>query len=344
MLLRSLLIITLLQASACSYLRGEDGVFRDRKYDYRKAQDAERIVLPDGYTDAAIIDYYPVPAASPYADKELIINPPLPRGLAIDVNNSVRLQRLADKEWVLIKATPSQVWPRLKAYAQSQGMMVFQENGAKGQLLLSTSQGAYHFRLLQGFQQNYSELAVRFSPNPADVVQWSENSHFTEVESEQLIEIARFLSLTESPVYSYVAHNISVEKRLFAHYDEQGKRYVLLNADRQRAFASLQKALSDTEFTELEESSIDNGFDVQYTPQSSKTKKPGFWKRLFRIKPKPYDDGIEYAGLYYRLTVSKEGQFQRIDIEKIRTDKKQSAENLKKELNQQLQAIMGLLL
>lgn len=342
MLLRWLLIAALLQVSACSYLRGEDGVFRDRKYDYRKAEATERMRIPAGYDDEAIVDYYPVPEASPYADKELIFNPPLPRGLAIDSQQSVRMQRLDQREWLLIRAAPSQVWPRLKAFAQQQGMRIWQEDGAKGKLLLTDGQGAYHLRLFQGFQQNYSELAIRFSTDSSQVVLWQNNSVQAEAESDALMEIARYLTHTESPVFSYLAHSISVEKRLLSDYDAQGQRYILLKTDQQRALASLKRALEGAEFTI--EDDLAQGFEVQYTPQSLKTKKPGFWRRLFRIKPKPFDDSIEYAGHYYRLQLNAEGEYQRLSIEQHRSEKKSSKESITKELNQQLQAIKGLLL
>lgn len=344
MLLRLLLIVILLQVSACSYLRGEDGVFRDRKYDYRKAQATERMQIPEGYDDAAIVDYYPVPEASPYADKELIFNPPLPRGLAIDANYSVRVQRLDEREWLLIKASPSQVWPRLKAFAQQHDLRVWQEDGAKGKLLLTASNGAYHFRLFQGFQQNYSELAIRFSSNSTQVMHWQNASVQAEDENTMLMEVAQYFTHTENPVYSYLAHNISLEQRLLSDYDSQGKRYVMLKADKQRVMASLQRALEGADFSILTDNQVDNGFEVQYTPQSLKTKKRGFWQRFFRIKPKPFDDSIEYAGQYYRLSVLEQGEFQRIEIEKTRADKKMSEDTIKKELNQQLQAVKGLLL
>lgn len=344
MLFRLVLIIFLLQATACSYLRGEDGVFRDRKYDYRKAQATERMQIPERLDKSAIVDYYPIPEASPYADKELIFNPPLPRGIAVDANYSVRLQRLDQREWLLIKASPSQVWPRLKAFAQLHDLRVWQEDGAKGKLLLTSADGAYHFRLFQGFQQNYSELAIRFSMDGAQVLQWQESSVQADNENTMLMQVAQYFTHTENPVYSYLAHNISVEKRLLSEYDSQGKRYVLLKADKQRAIASLQRALEGADFTLLTEEPIENGFDVQYTPQSLKTKKRGFWRRVFFMKAKPFDDTIEYAGRYYRLAVSEQGEFQRIDIEQIRAEKKSSTENIKKELNQQLQAIQGLLL
>lgn len=346
MLLRLLLIASLLELSACGHLRGEDGVFRDRKYDYRKAQATERMEIPENFDDQAIVDYYPVPEASPYADKELIFNPPLPRGLAIDSQHSVRMQRLEQREWLLIKAAPSQVWPRLKAFAQQHNLRVWQEDGAKGRLLLTAADGAYHFRLFQGFQQSYSELAIRFSRHTEQVLQWQDASLQAEDESSMLLEVARYLTHTESPVYSYLAHNISVEKRLFSEYDSEGKRFVLLKTDTQRAMASLQRALIGADFT-LQDESSERTYTVQYTPQSLKTKKPGFWRRLFRVKPKPYDDSVEYAGQYYQLSLSGQGQYQRIDIEKVSqnsTKKKQSPDSLKKELNQQLQAIQGLLL
>lgn len=343
MLVRILVVSLVVLLTACtSATRNGDGIFRDRKYDYRKAQSDQRMQIPAGFDSQTIVDYYPVPEASPYADTELIYNPPLPRGLLVDVEHKVRLQRLGAREWILLQLTPSETWPRLKAFLQQNQLPVVQENGEQGLLLISTAQGFFRLQLQQGFQRSHAELAVRFSPDASIAQHWPLVSPYAQQESDMLMSLAQFLARSESPVYSYVAHKISVEQRLLFEYDEQGVRYLLLKADEERVRASLHAAMNKGDFTELEGSDVTQLL-VQYTPQSDKIKKRSFWQRVFRIKPKPFDASMPYAGNKYRFIWQSVGDYQKVQLQLFDSDKKRTPEQQQKEINQQLLAIKGLL-
>lgn len=330
-----------LLTGGCSFLTGDDGLFRDRKKDYRKAESTERMQVPPQFDSNTIIDHYPVPPANPYALQELIDKPPMPSGMLVDTDEKVRLQKLGEREWVLVQVSPSQLWPRLKEFVIVNRLQQVSENGRQGTMTVAASDGFYRFRVEQGFQHNYAELSVRFSNDPAVLMQWPQASLDAEKESALLLEIARFFADNEKPSYSYAAHNISTDQRLLMQYDDAGNRYLLLKADPLRVRATLQAALLKAEFTERE-GSEPMALSVQFMPQGA-NKKPGFWQRLFRIKPKPYDDSVEYAGHQYRFVISTEGDYQRLQVERLNAPE-QSAAQQQKELNQQLLRIKGLLI
>lgn len=342
MMLRIVVLSLVVLMTGCTYLAGDQGVFRDRKYDYRHAEEGKRIEVPSNMDSQRIVDHYPVPPISPHADQELIKDLPLPTGMLVDVDERVRLQRLGDREWILVQVSPSQLWPRLKAYIEPNGLQFLLEDGARGVLVVTSSEGFYRFQMQQGFQHNNAELAVRFSTDVGIIKSWPESAQDSEKESALLSKLAYYFADAEQPTYSFAAHNISTEQRLLMDFDAQGNRYLLLKSDFLRVKASLERALEKGDYTQ-QDTEDHNSLLVQFTPQTAKTLKLGFWRRLFRIKPKPFDDNVEYAGHIYRFSIQTNGQAQKIQIERV--DKSQQTDKqLQKELNQQLVRIKGLLI
>lgn len=339
MFLRIAIIAWVVLLGACSATKNEQSMFRDRKYDYRIAEEGQRMQVPAHLDSQSIIDYYPIPDISPFAEKEIIINPPLPTGMLLDIDQRVRLQRLQEREWILIQATPSQVWVRLKYYLQQQNWPILMEQGAQGELIATSAQGFLRFQLNQGFQHNSSELSLRVSQDPSIIQTWPAVSADAEQEHELLLALATFLADPEQPAYSFVAYNISTQQRLFSDFDAQGARYILLKSDSARAKASLEKALLHAEF--IIEQNDANTLLVQYAPQSNKTLKRGFWQRIFRIKPKPFDASILYAGHRYQFTLTGKDDGQYISV-RVLEQNVAIAQQLK-EANQQLVRIRGLI-
>lgn len=342
MLFRFSVLCLVLLLGACSFLTGDDGIFRDRKKDYRKAEAVDRMQIPEGMDSDGIVDFYPVPPLSPYAEQELIDQPPLPSGMLVDANEKVRVQRLGQQQWVLVKISPSQLWPRLKEFVVQQPVQLLAENGMQGTMTVTGADGFFRYRVQQGLQNNTAELSVRFSPDSGIVSQWPAQSSDADKEADMLMQLARFLADAESPAYSFAAYNISTEPRLLVQYDDNGNRYLLLMLSLERSRASLLAALQKGGFTE-EEGGGANAIVVMFTPALPDDKKPGFWKRLLGIKAKPYDDEVEYAGHRYRFVISAAGNYQRVQAEIVSSASPTPAQQ-QKELNQQLLRIKGLLL
>ena len=67
MLHRVILLSAIVLTSGCSYLTGDEGIFRDRKKDYQKAEASERMVVPEGLDSSSIIDLYPIVSCAFYS-------------------------------------------------------------------------------------------------------------------------------------------------------------------------------------------------------------------------------------------------------------------------------------
>lgn len=346
MLLRPLSLgLSLVLLASCTYLAGDDGIFRDRKKDYRKAEASERMVLPEGMQSRELVDHYPVPPLSPYAPQELIDEPPLPAGMAVQDRDQVKLQKLADQQWVLVQMSPSQLWPRLKAFIQQQPLVLMLESGSVGVMEAASQDGVFRFRVEPGLQRNSAELSVRFlDRGAAGQGFWQAVSSDLERESDMLLAAARFLAeLAERPAYSFVAQTISSEPRLLVQHNEQGEKYLLLKLGRQRAQASLQLALTRAGFAEPEYRSDRGEWVAMFAPPLPEDQQPGFWSRLFGIKPPPYDRKAEYAGHIYHFAIDSLDAFQRIRITAIEREQEQSAAQNLKEINSQILQVSRLL-
>jgi hypothetical protein len=61
-------------------------------------------------------------------------------------------------------------------------------------------------------------------------------------------------------------------------------------------------------------------------------KKPGWFKRMFFIKPDPYDKDVQYAGNHYHFQLKADGDKSRLTVQALDV-KKSSADDMRKEQN-----------
>lgn len=324
---KALLCLFILQLQACAFLTGEDGIFRDRKKDYRKAESLPRIEIPEGLDDSAIVDLYPVPQAVSLSDGEVLDEFPLPMGI-VDSKKAVMIQSMGDVQWILLQASPSQLWPRLKEFLSQKNMPVTIENGAAGMLESKSADGLFRYRIEQGFQRNSAELSVRFLHSPASVSSfWPEQSADKGREAAMLDELAGFFSaISDQPAYSFAAQGISTQKKIIVEPDAQGGKLLVLLASPERAFLTLEQSLKAADFSILGIDAENRSFETQYTPRLSADDKPGFFKRLFGIKPDPYDKDVKYAGNHYRFLLASDADRSHLSVRALDTASKQEAD------------------
>lgn len=345
MIWRLLLVLGLtVPLSSCSILVGEDGVFRDRKKDYKKAESVERIQVPAHLDDTALIDYYAIPEPGPRAGRDMIDSIPLPTGIQTERQDHVRLQTLGERQWVLVQMPPSQVWPRLRTFINNQPMQLLAESGSVGIVETAVQGGFFHFRVEQGLQRNTTELSALFTTERQDRQGiWPQVSGDVQKEHDVLMQIAQFLAdLSEQRIYSFAAQGISTEPRLLEREDDDGLKFLLLRADTKRATASLQSALSRTGFVELESDAEAGVLFVQYAPPWPEDKEPGFFRKLLRIRASSYDSTATYAGHYYRFDISEQSGLQKVAVQAVDASGQQE-DREQQELNAQLMRVKGAL-
>lgn len=317
-LCKTLICLFVLNLCACSFLVGEDGIFRDRKKDYRKSEALPRIEIPENLDDQAIVDFYPVPAVSPFSDGEMIDEFPLPVGV-VNTEAAVKIQKIGSTQWVLMQASTSQVWPRLKEFLSQQSLVLTIENGAAGMIEAKAGEGFYRFHIEHGFQRNTSEVAVRFLDNPAAVPAfWPELSSDVKKEQDMIDQIAQFFAnVSDKPAYSFAAQGISTQKKIDVEHDKAGSKVLLLMVNQARAWLTLQQSLKKANFTIKKADAENKRFIVQYTPPLAPDDQPGAFSRFFGIKPKPYDKDIQYAGEHYQFQLQGDDDRSRIVIKAL---------------------------
>ena len=106
--------------SGCSALFGDDGLFPDRSNEYLKSREQPPLKLLEPEKTAARYDAYPIPELA-FA-KVLPKRYEVPRVEPLDQvegKGSVRIQRFAGDQWILVRRSPSQTWPLVLNFLQS---------------------------------------------------------------------------------------------------------------------------------------------------------------------------------------------------------------------------------
>ncbi len=341
MLKNSLILCLIFTLFSCSSLTDDDGIFRDRKKDYKKAEMTSRMVVPEDLDDQAIIDFHVIPEISPYAEEESFEKVPLPTDMIGQSDAAVKIQKMGDVQWILLQIPASRVWPRLKEFISLQEMAITLENSSAGIIEATKPDGVYRFQLGQGFQRNTSELSIRFLFSSADSKGfWPEASSDVAKEYEMVETIAQFFAdVSDKPAYSFAAQGISAQKQLLIETSENGTKSLLLNVSKQRALVAIRLGLESADFTIDDFDSAKNGFKVQYTPQLAEDDQPGFFMSLF-FKRKPFDKDVEYAGNKYVFTVDEQKGLYRVTVKAIDSEAPDE-KLLRKELNKQIMLLKG---
>jgi outer membrane protein assembly factor BamC len=256
---RVLISTLLLVCTACGYIFGDEGVFRDRSEDYKTAPAPAPIKMPEGMDSAALREIYVIP---PVEDKFLAqgeFEVPRPEPLVSGASGAevVRIQKLGDKSWALIGVAPGQVWPQVRAFLSASGMQVARADATAGIMETGwlTLEGRsmasrFRFRMEQGVQRGTSELHVLQMNQAGNVNEWPAKSDDPAQAAEMLQAVAQFLADTaESPPVSMMAEQgISAGGKISLQEAPEGYSYIRLDLPYDRAWASLGRALEESTF------------------------------------------------------------------------------------------------
>ncbi len=323
LMIKLLLLASVFSVSGCSRLFGDEGFFPDRNNDYLEAQESADIVLPEGMTAENIRNDYPIP--------ELALSQVLPAKFevprvepldTVDNKGSVRVQRFEQQQWILINASPSEVWPLVSNFLLTNNIALATADGTLGLIetdwlsssLIDTSVLAdidlanltfsknserrpntpsikeqFRFKLKAGVQENTTEIAitqrsVAANESVATAPSWSQTSSLKIREDNMVKLLSEHLASSPSqPSHSLLAQGIGSASRVILHYDADGRPYLALYLPFDRAWASLGLALRKASF---EVSDLNRSAGVYYVysvPKAKKAKKRGFFKRVLGI-------------------------------------------------------------
>lgn len=123
--------------SGCSVLFGDEGYFRSRSLDYKKADEREPLQLPQGVSSGSRVELYPVPAVS--ADVKKAYSPkdsdeiPHPQGLlSFNEEAGVEVREIDDKRWLVVRKAPAVVYASTLSFVENNGFKVDKSDAATG--------------------------------------------------------------------------------------------------------------------------------------------------------------------------------------------------------------------
>ncbi|MCX2982164.1 outer membrane protein assembly factor BamC [Halieaceae bacterium IMCC14734] len=270
---RAIALMLLLGLSSCTYINGEKSYFRDRTDDYRKARATAVLEVPAGLDDEALQDIYVIPPITEDISVNGEFNAPRPAPLVTgSVDQLVRIQKLADEQWMLVSVAPGQLWPQVRSYLGGVNMPIARVEASAG--LIETAwvepEGAigerYRFRIEQGVQRNTSELHILQMGMVGDINTWPTNSTDAAREDDMLRSMAQFIadSVGTAPVSMMAQQAISASGRVSMQEDDDGNPYIRLDLPYHRAWASVDRALGEANFDILDRDRSAGAYFVHY--------------------------------------------------------------------------------
>jgi len=263
-----------LLCSGCGYLFGDQGVFRDKSEDYKKAPELPVSQVPEDKDSVALGEIYAIPPV----DNDLILAgefevprpAPLVAGAADEV---VRIQKLGDQSWALIEMPPGQVWPQVRSFLAAAGIQVARVDARAGvmetnwlKLEGAAMDSRFRFRMEQGVQRGTSELHVLQQNRAGDVDNWPAASDDAEQGHEMLRAVAQYLanSAESAPVSMIAEQGISAGGKISMQEAPEGYTYILLELPYDRAWASLGRALEKSSFEVVDRDRSAGRYDVRW--------------------------------------------------------------------------------
>ena len=292
-----LIIIPALVLSSCNYLMGDEGMFRDRGGAYLEAQAVSQMEIPETLDSYTLDQLYVIPEqivtiAAPFEEI------PMPKPIETRRREGVIIQSLATNRWILIDATPGQVWPLVRDYWTELQIILDFENPSNG--IMETAwvevdndqekRHKYRVAIEPGLHSGYSEIYIvhmenlRTEPIPL-VLNWPQYSDSEDLEREIMSSISQYLAdrndIYQASTASLLAGSIQAESKANIVENESGKQVLELKIDYDRAWVQIREALETAEILIVDSNRDQNFFNVRFSGLTEEGNDPGFIRRIF---------------------------------------------------------------
>ena len=292
-----LIIIPALVLSSCNYLMGDEGMFRDRGGAYLEAQAVSQMEIPETLDSYTLDQLYVIPEqivtiAAPFEEI------PMPKPIETRRREGVIIQSLATNRWILIDATPGQVWPLVRDYWTELQIILDFENPSNG--IMETAwvevdndqekRHKYRVAIEPGLHSGYSEIYIvhmenlRTEPIPL-VLNWPQYSDSEDLEREIMSSISQYLAdrndIYQASTASLLAGSIEAESKANIVENESGKQVLELKIDYDRAWVQIREALETAEILIVDSNRDENFFNVRFSGLTEEGNDPGFIRRIF---------------------------------------------------------------
>jgi outer membrane protein assembly factor BamC len=117
----------LLLVTACSTM------MPGKKVDYKKSKTTEPLEVPPDLTATSINEAPDLPNAAGTSYSEISkAEPAAGKSTVLPVESNIRVERDGNQEWLVIKAEPAQVWPKVREFWKQQGFLIKMEDPRLG--------------------------------------------------------------------------------------------------------------------------------------------------------------------------------------------------------------------
>lgn len=361
-----LLLIVLATVSGCSFfgggeedsssdeesgglfgIGGEDGVFGigGDPETYRDARILPPMEIPpelDSYTIDAlfVIPENPVISGLTFED-----DVPLPKPIETRRREGVVIQALGERRWIVIDATPAQVWPLVRDFWSELNLEL--DSADPGTGIMETSwleagnapetRQKYRVVIEPGLHSASSEITVkhmqelRTQPIPM-IVEWSEVSDDVEMERQILEAVSQYLAdrndIYQASTASLLAGTIEGARKANIIDNFGSDPYLQLRIDYDRAWVQVRQALDNADIEIVDSDRDDAVFNVRFAGIVREQPEPGFVRRLFGAS----NDQPELVFRDFSVRLERNGDS--IDVTSQTPEELEEADRLNRELLQ----------
>lgn len=283
---------------------GENGMFRDRKGDYLKAETIPRTQIPAGMDGFIIDDLLVIPEVASDTDQQPFLDPPRPHPIEGRSDREVVIQRMEERSWIVVDVSPSQVWPRIRDYWRQNNVQIAFENPTAGVMETGwfvldgnvATQEKFRVTVETGFQDNSAEIRLLHMEAPQSTpviaqLPFPARSINTETEYTVLSSMSSYLAdvadLYQASSVSFLAGNINSTGKASLTTTPAGAQVLQLRADYNRSWAALGRALQRNQVEVVAQDISQGVFDVVYTPglqeAAEAEEEAGFFRKVWTL-------------------------------------------------------------
>jgi outer membrane protein assembly factor BamC len=292
-----LLILLLLPAlSGCRFLTGENGMFRDRAGAYKEAQILPPMRVPPELDSYTLDQLYVVPEQAAL-QATAFDRVPLPKPIETGRREGIIIQSLGEDRWILIDATPGQVWPLIRDYWTQLQVLLDYENPSAG--IMETSwvevdsdietRHKYRISIEPGLHSGYSEIYIRHLQNLRsdpipEILVWPEISTSPDRERQILDSLSQYLAdrndIYQASSASLLAGSIESERKANLVQTASGEQVLELRVNYNRAWVQVREALEAAKVVIVDSDRDQKIINVKFSGLESEDK-PGLIGRMF---------------------------------------------------------------
>lgn len=295
---RPLLLLLLLPLLlSCRFLPGGDGIFRDRQGDYLTAPVLAQMRVPEDLDSYTLDELYVIPEEVILGRESFVGDAPRPRPMDTNRPEGVVIRRFSGENWMVIAATPGQVWPRIRDFWLQEGIALDYENPVDGIVetaWLDPGDGAglrdkYRMRIEPGLHAGSSDVVIihisrQDSAIGRELVLWPNISESEDKEFEMLQRISQYMAdrtdIYSSSAASLLAGSLEVERKARLTDDRGAGSTLELRVSENRAWGQVGQALDNAAIEVLNRDRDMLAFDVLFSGQEGNEEEPGFFSRL----------------------------------------------------------------